>query len=119
MQATVEIFGKRVAIEWSAAAAQAMNVLGTPLLVEMELYFSCLIRKAVRFNFDASADGFVSVTPQLKVRFRPVMTKACAVGEARDTPPLGDFPIAKPEAFVPRRLAIDHRGGRWIGEFTI
>ena len=30
---------------------------------------------------------------------------------------LTDFPIAKPEAYVPHWLRIDYRKGQWQGEF--
>jgi hypothetical protein len=61
MQATAEILGKKVLVEWSAAADKAMGSLASPLLVEMELYFSCLIRKMVRFNRNPSMQYAVSV----------------------------------------------------------
>lgn len=120
MMATIEILGKSVRVEWSEAAEKALNKLKTPLWVEMELLFSCLIRKAVRFRQDACPENFVSVTPQLKVRFRPVMTKACRISDlGGDETPLTDFPIKKPSAFVPKHLFIDNRRGQWIGEFQI
>lgn len=117
MQTTVEILGKKVLVEWSASAHKQMQGLDEPLLVEMELYFSCLIRKAVRFGRDAEAGHFVQAAPRLKVGFRPVMTKVCKVSDYEGAPPVEDFPIVKPEAFVPKRLTIDYSKGRWVGEF--
>lgn len=117
MQATAEILGKKVLVEWSAAADKAMGSLASPLLVEMELYFSCLIRKVVRFNRNPSLQYAVSVTPMLTVGFRPVMTKVCSVSEVEDEPPLEDFHAARPEAFVPKKLCIDFKRGQWVGEF--
>jgi hypothetical protein len=117
MQATVEILGKEVQVEWSAAADHAMAMLTSPLLVEMELYFSCLIRKMVRFNRNQSLRYAVSVTPFLKIGFRPVMTKICSVSAVENEPPLEDFLITKPEAFVPKKLHIDFKRGQWVGEF--
>jgi hypothetical protein len=117
MQATAEILGKKVLVEWSAAADKAMNLLVTPLRVEMELYFSCLIRKTVRFNQQSSTRYAVSVTPKLSLDFRPVMTKVCKVSEVEGEPPLEDFNIVKPEAFVPKKLFIDFKRGQWVGEF--
>jgi hypothetical protein len=119
MQATVEILGKKVLVEWSSSAERQMKSLAEPLLVEMELYFSCLIRKAVRFGGDAQAEKFVSAGPRLKIGFRPVMTKACNVRDFEVEPPVEDFPIVKPEAFVPKRLSIDYKGGRWSGDFFL
>lgn len=117
MQATAEILGKKILVEWSAAADQAMATLVAPLQVEMELYFSCLIRKAVRFGHSASSPYSVSVTPQLKLNFRPIVTKACKVSEVEDEPPVEDFKLAKPEAFVPKRVVLDFKRGEWVGEF--
>jgi hypothetical protein len=119
MQTTIEILGKPVVIEWSAAANREMQGLPEPLLVEMELYFSCLIRKAVRFGCEAQAGNFVLAGPQLKIGFRPVMTRACRMSDVEGAPPLEDFPVVKPEAFVPKRLSIDYREGKWSGEFSL
>jgi len=119
MQAKVEILGKNIQVEWSNAAAKAMSVLAAPLLVEMELYFSCLIRKAVRFGQSATMRYSVSVSPQLTVGFRPIITRACKVSDIADDeePPVDDFQMIKPEAFVPKRLVIDYKRGQWVGEF--
>ena len=117
MRATAEILGKKILVEWSASADKAMASLVAPLQVEMELYFSCLIRKAVRFGHGASSPYSVSVTPQLKLNFRLIVTKACKVSEVEDEPPVEDFQLAKPEAFVPKRIVIDLKRGAWVGEF--
>jgi len=119
MQAAAEILGKKILVEWSASADKAMSSLSSPLLVEMELYFSCLIRKAVRFGQSASMRYSASVTPQLTVGFRPIVTKACRISEVEDEPPVEDFQMIKPEAFVPKKLFIDFRRGQWVGEFQM
>ncbi len=119
LQATVEIMGKPVKVEWSAAAERQMQMLSEPLPVEMELYFSCLIRKAVRFGREAQAADFAVASPHLKIGFRPIMTRSCNVRDFEVEPPVEDFPIVKPAAFVPKRLTIDFRQGRWDGEFFL
>ena len=119
MQNTIELLGKKVLVEWSASADKKLQGLDQPLNVEMELYFSCLIRKAVRFGRDTQAGNFAFAAPKLKVGFRPVMTKACRVSDFEGEPPLEDFPIVRPEAFVPKRLKIDYKAGKWIGEFFL
>jgi hypothetical protein len=119
MQTTVEILGKKVLVEWSAAADKKLQTLAEPLVVEMELYFSCLIRKAVRFGGEVRAGNFASASPHLTVGFRPVMTKVCRVSDFEGKPPVEDFPIVKPEAFVPKRLVIDYKAGKWSGEFFL
>jgi hypothetical protein len=73
----------------------------------------------VRFGSDAQAKNFASAGPRLKIGFRPVMTKACNVRDFEVEPPVEDFPIVKPEAFVPKLLTIDYKGGRWSGDFFL
>ena len=121
MQATVEILGKNILVEWTASAEQAMNSLTAPLKVEMELYFSCLIRKVVRFNEASTMRYGVAVTPKLTVGFRPIVTRSCKVSEIGDDeePPVEDFMLTKPEAFVPKKLFIDFKRGVWIGKFLM
>lgn len=115
---TIEVNGKPVAVELSRAASNAIEQRTRPLVVEMELYFSCFIRKRVLFC-DGRADDERSRFPQgLSVHFRPVMARACRVADVHGAgPPLTDFPVAKPAVFVPHWLRIDYRGGRWHGEF--
>lgn len=119
MRTTVVILGKNILVEWSKTADKKMQALTEPLAVEMELYFSCLIRKAVRFGADAQAENFVFANSKLKIGFRPVMTKSCNVNDFTDEPPVTDFPICKPEACVPKRLTIDYKNGNWIGDFFL
>jgi len=116
MEKQIEIQGKAVAVTLSKAAEKALAMRDKTLIAEMELYFSCLIRKQVRFKENVEGN-LVDVTEQLAVRFRPVMTKTCGIDYEGDEPPLEDFPIEKPEAFVPHWLKIDFKKGQWIGEF--
>ena len=127
LQQSVEIDGRTVAIELSRAASKALVARTTPLLVEMELYFSCLIRKQVRFRdaaavSDDTADvpghsHTVKLNERLQISFRPVMTRVCGKDFEGDEPPLTDFPIAKTRPYVPRWLHIDFRKDQWQGEF--
>ena len=117
MHSIVEILGKPVRVEWSKAADKALSTLSKPLSVEMELYFSCLIRKKVRFGDKAHSSVFVPVNERLGVAFRPVTTRTCSISNGDEEPPLDDFPIKNPAAFVPRWLKIDYRREVWVGEF--
>lgn len=120
MNTQITIEGKRLGIQLSRRAEQALSQRQTPLITEMELYFSCLVRKQVRFH--EGADNLpgesVAVNDRLRVRFRPVMTHSCHVDEiAGKAPPLTDFPVVNAAAFVPHWLRIDYRNGQWRGEF--
>ena len=118
MKHEVEIGGRTVNIDLSNTAERELAQRSTPLLAEMELYFSCLIRKQVRFRDLADEPDIIAADEHLSVRFRPVMTAACKVGDYEgDEPPLTDFPITRPDSYIPKWLRIDFRKGRWVGEF--
>lgn len=113
-------FGKgSLEVRLTPRAKDALATLEAPLAVELELYFSCLIRKRVIFTtvslHDAAASGRLS--DQVSVAFRPVMTKACSLGEAAGKPDLETFPIVKAAAFTPKWLELDRVHGEWRGEF--
>lgn len=113
------IANKSVAVEISARALDALKQRKIPLYLEMELYFSCLIRKALRFHdqhVHQAADA-VAVTDNLFLSFRPVMTDVCKVEKGKSAPPITDFPIAKMAPYVPKWVKLDFRGGEWQGEF--
>jgi len=116
MEAQVTIQNKKVAITLSKSAEKALAARDNVLVAEMELYFSCLIRKQVRFKGNQGKNR-VNVTENLAVCFRPVMTKACGINYDGDEPPLTDFPIQKKAAFTPSWLKIDFKKNEWIGEF--
>ena len=118
MKANIIIKDKPVNIELTKAADKALQLLTKPLIAEMELYFSCLVRKKVRFYNDEYSTENIKVNENLAIRFRPVMTKSCNISEMEgDTPQVTDFPIANPKAYIPHWLLIDYRAGEWRGEF--
>ena len=103
----------------SERASKALALRPDPLEVEMELFFSCLIRKRVLFmrpRHPNALDVPLSDT-RLRVSFRPVGTKVCMVSDVAELPDLEDFPIIRPEVFMPRWLSMDFRKGTWIGDF--
>lgn len=116
MEKQIKIQGKTVVVSLTQSAEKALASRDKALVAEMELYFSCLIRKQVRFKENLDGD-LVNVTDLLAVRFRPVMTKSCGIDYEGDEPPLEDFPIKNPQSFVPHWLKVDFRKNEWIGEF--
>jgi hypothetical protein len=111
----IDLMGKRLEVRLTPSAQRALEQRKSPLQVELELLFSCLIRKRVRFVEGGEHDA-TAVSDRLRVRFRPVMTRACTLAQAAGGPPLADFPIANPRPYVPRWLAIDYRRDQWLGE---
>lgn len=117
----VDILGKAVRVDVSRAALKALSRHGFPLIAEMELYFSCLIRKQVLFREFTRAvsqpDDCSRVIPGLYATFRAVTTKHCRVADVTGKPPVEAMPVKKPRPFVPDWLSIDFRAGQWRGEY--
>ncbi len=119
---SIELLGKSVDVTLSENARNALSRRIKPLAVEMELYFSCLIRKQVRFTdagngVDEKPSLEARLNDRMRIRFRPVMTKVCGKDYEGDEPPLTDFPITNTKAYIPHWLKIDYRNDAWVGEF--
>lgn len=111
---------KTVSVQISPRARAQLERLESPLAVEMEVYFSCLIR--LRVNFPAIIkDDFIPVASdnsQVKLFFSPIMTSHCNISEIRGRDPDTEyFPIQKPEKFTPKWLKLDYKHNQWQGEF--
>lgn len=114
---SIQLGGKSINLKLSRAASEALQLREAPLHVEMELYFSCMIRKKVRFYEKAMDTEYVAVNSRLNLGFRPVMTQQCSIHETDGPPPVTDFPIANASSFIPHWINIDFHNGEWRGEF--
>jgi hypothetical protein len=117
MQLITTPWGRTLRLEVSRAAQRRLERRRRPLLLELELYFSCLVRKRVyvREQLDARA---IRLTDHLQVRFRPVVTAHCAFRDIDvSNPPVRDMPAVDPERYFPHWLSLDVRRGEWVAEF--
>jgi hypothetical protein len=119
MNATIQLHGKPVRVELSAAAERALAQRSTLLCAEVQLIFGCMIAKRVWFSDEANKDA-VPVNPKLSVWFRPARyEKACSFDEIDGGAVASDFPMAVDrKGFVPDVVHIDYRAGKWVGDFT-
>jgi hypothetical protein len=109
--------GRPFQVILTGAAQRALSARSTPLIAEMELYFSCLTRLRVRF-YDSDPEASATlVDERLAVRFRPVVSQRCDLHEVEGKPPLMDAPLSRRAPFVPHWLKLDFRKGEWLGEF--
>jgi hypothetical protein len=74
----VELQGKSVRIKVSKTARHAISAHHTPILAQLELYFSYLVQKQVHFrevaDTDLAASAYARVLPGLYAAFRAVTT---------------------------------------------
>ena len=114
----INMLGKTIEFSMSKSAEKNLAGMTKPLCLEMELYFSCMIRKQVNVREKIDSQYSVKVSDKLEVGFRPVMTKSCSVSSCEgDAPPVSDFPIEKPERYIPHWLKLDFKKGKWVSEF--
>lgn len=116
------LFGRPLRVQFSPQALAAAGRLQSPLTVEAELYFSCMIRKAVRFRYAQPDDtlptgSHAPLLEHMTLQFRPVTTQHCQIEVGAGAPPLETMPVTRPHAFVPRWVSIDFHHGDWLGEF--
>jgi hypothetical protein len=118
VERTVIVGGKPLRLNISKAAQAQLDQRAGILFLEMELYFSCLVRKRVYVRETMDAATAHAITDRLTVSFRPVVTETCAMREVeRDNPPVKDMPIVHPERYFPHWLLLDYRHGKWQAEF--
>ena len=113
----IKIQNRSVEISLTRAAEKALSKRELPLFVEMELYFSCLIRKQVLFHELQRQTDSVSAGDKLSVSFHPVVTNSCMIKEAGKEPEKSDFEMKRKDSFVPKWLKLDFKKGALIGEY--
>lgn len=118
MEETVYFHERPVRVIRTERARQALEGRREPLAVDLELFFSCLLRERVRFPDPEGVDGADAertADGRILVRFRPVMSRHCSLEEGHH---LETFPLQRPEPFVPRWVRLDyHPRHGWQGEF--
>ena len=117
--ARIQLRGKDLDIRWTRRADDAFKLRSTPLTAEMQLYFSCVVKKRVLFHDDTSLEK-ISVNNKLDISFRPVQSTACSPEEfARNHPVKSEFESKAAHKMRPSLLSLDFINGQWQGEFVI
>ncbi|MDH5379815.1 MAG: hypothetical protein OEW75_03125 [Cyclobacteriaceae bacterium] len=116
-----EIEGKSLDVHLTRRAIKNLESNSQPVYVRMELYFSCFVKKMVKFSdSDPGFSASTTIDNNLHVSFRPVQSKSCNIHdlEGDNSPTLIDLPVLKRNAIVPRHLFLDCKNGKWKGDFT-
>lgn len=117
----VLINDKPLMVGWTPRAQRELDHRAQPLYVEMELYFSCMVKKCIHFLDQPRKGASVHLDEKLAVYFRPVTSKECSMDLAAD---LGRQPEIElhndaVSRMVPKRLFVDFKHGRWRGEYWL
>lgn len=119
--ATVSVNGKPVTVVWTRSAAQKLAERSRPLVLELELYFSCLVKKFVHFHDEAPGRATTQVTDKLQLYFRAVTSTACTmdVADALGRQPEIELETAAVRKLAPKRVRLDFDSGQWAAEFEM
>ncbi len=114
---TVRINRRDVDVCWTGRAEAALQSCQQPLIIELQLYFSCVVKKRVLFHRLVEFDT-VAVNHKLKLAFRPIASAVCDPREFALNHPMGkDLSRGVAGRMVPARVEIDFRQGEWEGQF--
>jgi len=132
LEQTLSFHEKDILIKLSDTAEQQARQLDTKLLIEIQIYFSCLLGKRLAFYSASEIEGVQQVeetlfsellttakplSDHIFVRFNTVMTKSCSVSDYSGPPPVSDFKISNQKPYVPNWLNIDFSDNLWAGEY--
>ncbi len=118
---TILINDKPLRVEWTPRAQRELDRRTHPLYVEMELYFSCMVKKYIHFLEQPRNGTSVPINEKFAVYFRPVTSTECSMDLAAD---LGRQPEIElhneaVSRMVPKRIFVDFKNSRWIGEYWL
>ena len=117
----VTINGRPVTVEWSRTAARALAERDRPLVLTLELLFSCLVKKSVHVADTLPEGELIAVTDDLLLCFRAVTATACTMEYAEH---LGRQPVTEINTPIARRLAprrvwLNRIRGEWRAEYWL
>ena len=118
---SVIINGRDVLVKWTDAAARELARRPRPLVVELELYFSCLVKKFVHFHEEAGDRETVAANDKLRLYFRPVTSTDCsfAVAERLGRQPEMELRTEAVGKLAPKSVSIDFAKGAWHGSYSL
>jgi hypothetical protein len=113
----VGINQRDVEVNWTERAERALQDRRQPLIVELQLYFTCVVQKRVVFHQRAEFDTVV-VNNRLEITFRPIASAVCDPREFALSHPAGkDLSHGVAARMIPGFVEIDYRHGNWEGCF--
>lgn len=114
----VELGGQDLEVGYSRKALSHLKDLDGVHL-QMELLYSCLVRKRVVSDDQAQGHGqcHLKLDNGMTLSFRPVVLQHCDVEVYNEGQPLLDMPVAEDRTIRPRWLYVDYHKGQWCGDF--
>ncbi len=114
-----DIRHKQINVKWTQRAEQALKSRDGSLTIEMQIYFSCVVKKRVIFHEQSDLEAF-AVNDKLRIASRTVRSDNCDANEfAKNFPVKEELTSSSADKMLPSSLYIDFKDQQWIGEFSI
>ena len=118
-QMTIDFHGKDLCVAWTGRAEREAVRRQAALIVEMQIYFSCVVQKRVLFHEHVDLPT-LDVNGKFKVMLRPVEAASCDPVEFANNHPIShEYTSKGAKGFRPSRLELDYNNNQWTGTFDI
>jgi len=116
---TIRLQGENLFVQWTHRADKILHRRSSPLIIEMQLYFSCMVKKRVLFH-ETFEHETLTVNDAIEIAFRPVQSTSCDPVEfANNFPVKQQLTSTGAKHMTPASLELDYVNGQWQGEFSI
>lgn len=115
----IDLYGHPLIVQWTRRAQKELDKRKQTLFVEMQLTFSCVVKKRLIFH-DAYDHSSMPVFEKLALDFRAVEPTSCDPEEfARNYPERRELKSGAARRMNAKKLVFDHKKNQWVGEFFI
>lgn len=118
--ATISISDRPIRVEWTQRAQRELEQRSSPLVAELEVYFSCMVKMKIHFLDAPKNDNPTTpVCDKLLIYFRPVTSTECSLelGARLGRQPEIELHNKAVTGMVPKHVFIDFKDGKWMGVF--
>ena len=114
-----ELRNRTVLIRYTKRAKEELEKRHEPLIIEMQIYFSCVVQKRVLFHSHYEHEK-VTINDKLAIALRVIESDVCnPVVFAEKHPEKRELKTEKAEKMTIKELIFDYQKNGWIGNFRI
>jgi len=110
---------KSIQVKWTNRAKTELIKRDSPLVIELQLYFACMVTKRILFH-DSTDLVHTPVTNKLAICFRTVQSNSCEL--ASSTTKVSDkkaLTSVAAKKMHPSKLQLDYSNKCWVAEYFI
>ncbi len=117
--ATVILNNKTLLIEWTQRAENELLKLESTIIIELQLYFACMVRKRVLFHTNADITH-TTVNDTFSISFRAVQSNVCDLKKYPNKQTTQKELTSQAALKMhPTKLQFDYENNKWLGEYFL